>query len=367
MGLRRILRLPLIPSSIPSLCNNTMPLLDLPLEVLLLLPSYLDNIESFKNAASSCRTFRNVFAKTLPSTILRLAAASAPTFFSPHPHFLVAASVRSVSDWALGHEDRTKLLRDAFRSGIYSLYNFCLEHGGLTLDRIRETHLARFTTINPLSDKIDKMAGEQWMSTPDFWDGGVSEPNTLYTDADRAALQIIIYGELFGRSMEAFLNPAERVASFDIITRQEYFMYCLPDDESPYDPDGAMQFSYYEDQRTLRHILKSGRWRRMWAAAIREFLDPEFSDEEAADEDWRKKMLRDALLLQGIAGFQLIACKPGDVPEEAVTKARQVRHRILALKEPPQSQTFGKQGTSRVSEAPDPQNEVNVSYRRQWY
>ncbi|KAL2834021.1 hypothetical protein BJY01DRAFT_89054 [Aspergillus pseudoustus] len=340
-----------------------MSLTALPLEILFLLPSYLSNIEDFTNAASSCRDLRHAFSRTLPSTILRLASASAPTFFSPHPHFLVAASVRSVSDWALGSEQRTKRLHEAFRGGIYSLYNFCFEHGGLTLDRIRETHLARFSTINPLSDKIDKMAGKQWMETPKFWDSGVSEANTLETDADRATLQIIIYGELFGRSMEAFLNPAENLPSFDITTRLTYFVYCLPDNEVPHNPNPATPFSYHDDQMALRFILGCGRWRRMWAAAIREYLDEGFTDEEAADEDWQKKMLRNALLLQGIKGFQLVASKPSEVSEEAVTRARQVRGQILALKEPSQTQVFGK---TRVSEAPDPRNELNVAYWYQW-
>ncbi|KAL3465103.1 hypothetical protein BJX64DRAFT_285965 [Aspergillus heterothallicus] len=345
-----------------------MSLTDLPLEVLFLLPSYLHDLEDFKNTASSCRALRDVCAKTLPSTILRLADASTPVFFSPHPHFLVAASVRSVGDWALGSAERTKLLQEAFRGGIYSLYRFCLDHGGLTLDRIREMHLARFTTINPVSDKIDKMAGTQWMQTPKFWEGGVSEANTVFTDADRATLQIIIYGELFGRSMDAFLNPIENLPSFDITTRLGYLTYCLPDDEEPNKPDGPTQFSYYDDQWALRHILLCGRWRRMWAAAIRAHIDTGFVCENATPKEWRKEMLMDALLLQGVKGLQLITCKPDEVSEEVLARARQVRGQVLTLKEPPRTQVFGKQkGTSVVSEAPDPRNEIRVVSREQWY
>ena len=56
-------------------------------------------------------------------------------------------------------------------------------------------HQARFSIINPLADKIDKMAGDQWYASPDnFWSGGVSEPETLYTESNIAAFQTIIYG-----------------------------------------------------------------------------------------------------------------------------------------------------------------------------
>ncbi|KAL2870383.1 uncharacterized protein BJX67DRAFT_378358 [Aspergillus lucknowensis] len=342
-----------------------MSLLDLPPELLCLLPDYIDNIETFTNAASSCRTLRAAFAATLPSTILRLAAASAPTFFSPHPHFLVAASIRPVSDWALGNEERTKLLRDALHGGIYRLYDFCLEYGGLTLDRIRQTHLTRFSILNPLSDKIDKMAGDQWMKTPRFFEGGVSEAVTLYTDAERAALQIIIYGELFGRSMEAYLSPAGKLPSFDITMRLDYFQYALPNDEVPHDVHGT-QFSYYEDQRSLRHILKCRRWRRMWAAAIREYLDEGFTDEKRADEDWRKSMLRSALQMQGFEGMQLVACKPGEVSQEYLVKVRRIRAQILALTKPPATQTFGSRKKLHVSEAPDPWAELEVVHGELW-
>ena len=63
-----------------------MHLLDLPNEILSSLPIYIDNIETFTNAASSCRRLRErfvAFAETHPKTILLLADASAPTFF-PH-------------------------------------------------------------------------------------------------------------------------------------------------------------------------------------------------------------------------------------------------------------------------------------------
>ncbi|KAI9371220.1 hypothetical protein BJX61DRAFT_512210 [Aspergillus egyptiacus] len=344
-----------------------MSLLTLPTELLCLLPNYLDNIETFTNAASTCRTLREAFLAAHPSTILRLAAASAPTFFSPHPYFLVAATAKSVSDWALGDPERTALLRKAFHGGIYALYDFCLQHGGLTLDRIRETHLARFHTINPLSDKIDKMAGMQWMQTPNFFNGGVSEAITLYTDADRATFQIIIYGELFQSTMDSFLWPREDLPRFETAARLDYLTYSLADDEEPYNPDARQtQFSYYEDQRSLRHIVKCGRWRRMWAAAIRQFIDEEFTDEKPAEENWRKKLLRDALQVQGLEGMQLVTRKPEEVSREYLDKIRRIKEQIWAMDEPPEVQRFGKKGFLRASEAPDPAGELNVCYAKAW-
>ncbi|KAJ5570432.1 uncharacterized protein N7459_009862 [Penicillium hispanicum] len=363
-----------------------MALLDLPNEVLSLLPLHIDNIETFTNAASACRRLRGAFSHTRPETILRLAASSAPTFFSPHPHFLIAATARQASDWALGNENRTKLLREALQGGIDGLYEFCLEHSGLTLDDIRRTHLARFSIINPLADKIDKMAGLQWYQTPNFWDGGVSDAYTLDTEPDRAAFQIIIYGELFGKSMDAFLDPEKNLPYFDIHTRFDYITYCVPDtacgsypgfqvlDTGPYKlralpakqrPRHLADGTYAQDQVALRHILQTGRWRRMWAAAIRSLLDDSesFTDEEVEDEDWRKKLYRNALQTQGLEGMQLVTLPKDQVSAHYLEKAQRTRHQIHALNGPPDHEMMGYYGFTPVSHAPDPLTEVEITIR----
>ncbi|KAB8070029.1 hypothetical protein BDV29DRAFT_181711 [Aspergillus leporis] len=354
-----------------------MSLYTLPNEILCLLPLYLDNIETFTNAAASCRRLRDALYRAHPNTILCLAAASAPTFFSPHPHFLITATVRQASNWALGNRSRTAELRKALHGGIDSLYEFCLQHSGLTLDDIRRTHLARFSTINPLSDKIDKMAGRQWYLTPNFWDGGVSEAYTLDTVADRAAFQILIYGELFGRSVDAFLQPEKNLPFFDVRTRIEYFTYCLPDwvcrtypgfevlPTGPYAPH--LERPREGDQVAMDHILHCGRWRRMWGAAIRSVLGGgfEFTD-EAEGEHWREKLLRDALQSQGLEGMQLVTIPVEKLGKECVERVRRVKEQIDKLKVAPAVEKMGKGTLTAVSHAPDPSNEVHIPCRDMW-
>lgn len=353
-----------------------MPLSALPNEILCLVPLFVNNIETFINAAATCRRLRDAFLQTHPNTILRLADASAPTFFSPHPHFLVAATARQASDWALGNEERTQQLREALRNGIDGLYDFCLQHSGLTLARIRQIYLARFSTINPMSDKIDKMAGDQWYSTPNFWDGGVSEPYTIFTEADRATFQIIIYGELFGRSMEAFLEPQRNLPFFDIPVRLDYWTYCVPD-------SGCRSYVGYEvlpvgpyakgnktmkdkDQFAMRYILHCGRWRRMWAAAFRPALRDDFKDEDENEEYWKKKMFRNAMQTQGLEGMQLITLPVEQVSQRYIEKVRRTKSQIVMLTESPVVENLGSAGDTPVSRAPDPGMEVQVSIRSMW-
>ena len=202
-------------------------LTDLPFEILSLIPGYLRNIEEFKDASSSCRSLYLAFQTTSSNTILRLAAKSDRIFFQPCPHFLIAATIRQVSDWALRSESNTATLRSAFKDGVDGLFELCVKVAGITMDDIRRLYDSRFTTINPVIDMIDKCAGQQWYDTPNFWNGGVSDAFTVYSEPSRALFQIAIYGELFGTTMQARI---ESRLGFDLETRLEFIKYCIPDE-----------------------------------------------------------------------------------------------------------------------------------------
>ena len=103
-----------------------------------------------------------------PNQILSLAASSSRIFFRPDPHFLTAATVRQISDWALLTPSNTTTLRQAFRNGIDALFDLCVSKAGLTIEQIRHLYDSRFTAFNPLIDMIDRCAGAQWYVTPDF-------------------------------------------------------------------------------------------------------------------------------------------------------------------------------------------------------
>lgn len=211
------------------LALETMTITSLPLEILLLVPHHLLNIEDFFNLSSTCRTFHTICSITSPRAILRLAAASSRTFFRPDPHFLIAATVRQVSDWALLNSENTETLRHAMQEGVYSLLALCVDKAQLSMDDIRRLHATRFSLINPVSDMIDRCAGTQWYETPDFWTGGVSDPGTISLEPIRSLFQIVIYGEFFASSMRAYLEPEMGLPRFDAEFRMDYIKYCIPD------------------------------------------------------------------------------------------------------------------------------------------
>ncbi|KAL0572419.1 hypothetical protein V5O48_009537 [Marasmius crinis-equi] len=335
-----------------------MQLIDLPAELLSSLPLYIRNIEDFTEFSSTCRAIYNAFSITHPNTILRLAAASAPTFFHPHPYFLVMATARQVSDWARGNPDRTEKL--------HCLLELCLSVAGLKLEDIRRLHLARFSIINPLSDAIDKMAGEQWYATPNFWNGGVSEAYTIDADADRAAFQIIIYGELFGSSMNAFLDGEPPEKAFDLQVRLDYIKYCIPDwiceggyeglevlDVGPYAPGHSYAGG---DQVALDHILGCARWKRLWAPVH----GPEFA------EEWKQRLWKEAVQVQGLAGMEVMT-GPGGL-SKWTGRLEEIRGKIerLGEKDRPVEVRIGRAEVQVSANVPDLHREIYVCCRKMW-
>ena len=351
-----------------------MGLTDLPPELLMQLPQHLRNIQVFVDASSSCPELHDAFALTSPNTILRLAGASARTFFRPDPHFLVAATARQVSDWALLSPENTETLREAFRGGIEALYDLCLSKSGLTLDSIRRLHASRYTAINPVVDLIDRSAGQQWNAQPDFWFGGVSDAGTITVDSDRSLFQILIYGELFASTMLAVIEPAARLPRFDLDVRLDYIKYCIPDSSCFVGYEGMLvekigPYASYDffssndfisgDQVGLDHILDCRRWNEAWKR-VREEGGPDFKDE------WRQKLWHSAVEMQGLEGLEMLSGDAG--LRRWKPWLVDTRQRIEALDETchPRVHSFGRHNLIPASDAPYLSDEIYVCVAGHW-
>ncbi len=306
-----------------------MALLALPYELHLLLPLYLRDIEDFKNLASTCRTFHQVCAATLPKTIFRLAAASSRTFFRPSPHFLVAATARSLAAWACISSENKAKLHETFEQGMDALLKLCLEHSdGLTMQDIRRLHTMRFSVINPVVDLIDKSVGAQWYATPNFWDGGVEDAWTINVDPPDLFFHIVIYGELFGSSLMALLDPVEsNHACLDVDARLDFVKYCIPDwacqscassandvwrEDGTCDPRRAVKevgpyikgyHLDYTNQCGLQHFLRCRRWKEAWAM-VSNAVGGDFPE-----ASWKQDLWTSVLILQGLNGMEML--RPG--------------------------------------------------------
>ena len=377
-------------------------LLSLPLDILIILPEYLRDIEDHKNLSSTCRTLRIALSDTSPQTILRLCSAASNTFFRPSPYFLVAACARQLSTWARSSPASTTTLTQSFRGGIDALLDLCLAHsGGLTMARVRELHALRFSVINLAVDLIDKCVGAQWVSTPDFWDGGVDDALTLDVDPSDTFFHLVIYGELFAGDFDVLFSTAageeERSGSGDtrllllgLDARLEYVKYCIPDwasyhcqnsardvgskadgtfdsrrnvnavgpysgwDKKGKDYSGAR---LKENQIGLGHLLRSNRWSREWKR-VREVVVKDFDEPAGPPEQggaggsvferegfWKQHLWEAMVLCQGMDAMRELAGIDKSASEAWAARLKTWRNRIAALEEKPAIIQVGRQPT----------------------
>lgn len=335
----------------------------LPVELRLNILSSLHNIEDFVSLTSSCRAFHSVQDSVPSVSLFRLAAASSRIFFRPSPHFLIAAVASQLGNWARTSSTNALRLKETFLGGIDAVLDLCLDpttHCGLTLDRIRELHALRFSTLNPVADLIDKCIGSQWYSTPNFWNGGVSDAYTLDSDPDLAIFHLAIYGGLFLGDLELVLagKHAQQISDRQILgeeVRLEYIKYCVPDwacygcqgrarrvkmGDGSIDPRRAVrhdigpyvafakgrdrrEFKEHGNQIALYWLLQSTRFNTQLASVVRaaglEDIDDKgwsvlredkgygYEDEELWPS-WKQEMWENAVLCQGLDSLRLLAC-----------------------------------------------------------
>jgi len=351
-------------------------LLSLPRDILILLPDYIHNIEDYTNLSSTCTVLRDCMNTASPGTILRLAAAQSTTFFRPSPHFLVTATARELGNWARESTTNEAVLATRLEDGVDGLLDLSLKHCGLTMERIRQLHLQRFSIINPVTDLIDKCVGSQWYATPDFWNGGADDAYTIYADPPATFFHLALYGELFGPDFEAFLDSSERSARrLSVETRLECIKYCVPDYATSdcqeracdvYMPDGQIDprravkqtGPYAEGAGPLRDqnnialvwVIQSSRWKPHWRAmraraGITDFQS-DFTDnwwyDPDDEQDWRQRMLEAIMICQGLDGLGMI--RP-DLQDIWVEKIKGWKEKIASLEKEPEWTKVGRQAT----------------------
>jgi len=347
-----------------------MSLLSLPPELLALLPLHLHNIEDFMNLSSTCTTLHTILSSTKPPIILRLAAASSPTFFRPDPWYLVAATAHQISEWALENKTNEAQFQEALTGGVEALYNLCIENCGITMQKIREMHLRRFDLINPTADFIDKLAGAQWYATPNFWEGGVSDAVTIDCEPTRALFQIIVYGELFQPTFTSILKPELKLPKFDLQTRFNYIRYCIPDWIFVWGKDVPKHLltgpyskkkknTLAGDERAMDFLINCRRWRERWQYGVRHQIGYDF------EEEWKQDMWISIVQCQGLEGLEML--RPGGM-DKWRDRLLEIRKGIEELEVQPEEFWFDLTSNrfARVWEFPMLARELPIILDRYW-
>ncbi|CZT15076.1 uncharacterized protein RCC_12098 [Ramularia collo-cygni] len=323
---------------------------NLPRDILIMLPEYIHNIEDYTNLSSTCRILRSCMTAATPKDILRLAAAQKDVFFRPSPLFLVMATAKELGNWARISDANEQEFARRCREGNSGLLQLALQHCGLSMERIRELHLARFEIINPVIDIIDQCVGQQWYAIEDFWSGGVSDPCTIDAEPAETFFNLAIYGELFSPDLAALLQQDTQSRRLKVDTRLKFSRYCVSD-IAGYGSGGGNSIA-------LSWMIKSSRWRPHWQAMRETAAAPDFQenfpvdwlyhedhqrveDPEAA-LDWRQRLWGNVMLCQGLEGLGMM--RP-DLRHAWIDRVRMWRDQIARLEKEPELVKVGRQAT----------------------
>lgn len=341
--------------------QNTYPshmahLDNLPFEMLWHIASFTDLQTIFRLRNTSSRLLK-VFSQTCGRILFDFAMAS--DLFKPHPEVLVAHTIRRASAVALTSPEKIKLLFRAVMNGMNGLYDFCEQQlaTSLTADDFIGTLNKQKSIVNGFTEIISS-------SFPDCRHSPIEDGRFLLGITtqpgreDQIALRLIIFGELFGPSMEARLDLKrdEQIPSvLPFYIRDSFLRHVMPwprsTDDGDLDADEEDEESHDSEDRGLRWVavLFTEEWRIRWINLMRDIAP---SVALKLDDDrlcpcpdcwprgraeglrmlacrnvslkwpWRHKMYWSVLMTLGMEGAQLLTAPVDSIPRPLKEKVR---------------------------------------------
>lgn len=166
--------------------------------------SYLDR-ESLSNLAHACRTAHKQYHKLFGNdenqvlTFRILVNDSKLGALTPQPDYLISLVASQIGRWAMQSDANAHMFAKYCRRGMWGLLDLALGPAKckLSFRELDKWRHMRRSAMHHVTDLIDRCVGAQWNATPDFWDGGVSDPITITACATMTYYQLCLYGELF--------------------------------------------------------------------------------------------------------------------------------------------------------------------------
>jgi len=211
--------------------SNAMNLLDLPSDIISLLPTYFHSITDLYALLSTCRALYNVFAFSevrLPPILPRLYGRP---LLPPHPHLILVGTARQVADWATASRGNRAVLYESLLEGNCGLFKLSQKVARVSLKDMRDLNNLKYSLLNPLTRTVDVEGGPEMVreegNDPDNYSW------TIVRDPDIALLNYWIYCELFHHNVDEILTHSTRTSSqpkaLDLKTRRRWIAYCMPD------------------------------------------------------------------------------------------------------------------------------------------
>lgn len=199
-----------------------MLLTELPTDILVMLPQYLNSIDDLYSIISTCRTLHSTCNDPHIKLRPQLRRRDGQYLYQPHPHLLIAGCARQVGDWAVSSPTNRSAFHDAVRRGIPGLLTLSTEVARMSLKDMRELHGVKYTVLNPLTKRLE-------IENPKDED---EDFLTQLEHPDLCILNYWIYSDLFRHTIEASYRCVDVRAQLTDTIRLDYVKYCIPDENT---------------------------------------------------------------------------------------------------------------------------------------
>lgn len=202
-----------------------MRLIDLPPEILIHLPDYLDSLSDLYSLIQTSRALYITCAGSNAKLRPKFAKKYGQNLFPPHPHCLLVGVARQIADWAVQNTENRCLLTRAITEGLEDqerLLELGVQIARLSLNDVRAIHKAKVDVIDPLTNILDLECGQGKYDRRKDKDEGDSIDWSVCEDVNEALYNYLIYCELFHHSIDQALAPSMEVKPLDTSIRHDW-------------------------------------------------------------------------------------------------------------------------------------------------
>lgn len=188
-----------------------MKLLDLPVDIINILPNHFNSICDLYNVLLTCRTLYTAYHDSEIKLPPILPKPDGQPLFQPHPHLLLTSVARQIGDWAVSSPSNRYELYQTLLHGYDGLLALAQRVTFASLSDLRHLHETKYSVLGPLTRLVDFEVGPAMVRNQDMdpADYGL----TICQCPHIAVMNHVVYCELFHHYVDEILASAELTAS----------------------------------------------------------------------------------------------------------------------------------------------------------
>lgn len=203
-----------------------MKLLDLPIDIINILPQYFSSIYDLYSVLLTCSILYNAYRDTairLPPILPKL---DGQPLFSPHPHLLLSSVARQIGDWAVLSPSHRYELYQVLLNGYDGLLSLAERVTLVSLSDLRNLYGTKYTLLSPLTRLVDFEAGPAMVRYQEM--DPAEYGLTICLQPDIAVLNYVVYCELFHHYVDNILASSASCVSENKVDERDQFRDEMP-------------------------------------------------------------------------------------------------------------------------------------------